>query len=113
MIETIGQRGNTLVRRLVLEPGMATPWHVDPFHRITVVVRGEALAIEYRSGRETDRAVVAAGQTEWDAPTDQVHRAVNLGRSTYEEVAIFFLDRPDAVPQPVISEARQSNAGAA
>ena len=26
--------------------GMATPWHVDPFHRITVVVRGEALAIQ-------------------------------------------------------------------
>lgn len=109
MIETISQRGNTLVRRLVLEPGMATPWHVDPFHRITVVVRGEVLAIEYRNGREPDRVEVAAGQTEWDAPTDQVHRALNLGGSTYEEVAIFFLDRPDAVPQPIAGEARQSN----
>ena len=88
---------------------MATPWHVDPFHRITVVVRGEVLAIEYRNGREPDRVEVAAGQTEWDAPTDQVHRALNLGGSTYEEVAIFFLDRPDAVPQPIAGEARQSN----
>ena len=101
MIETVSQRGNTLVRRMILEPGMATPWHVDPFYRITVVVRGEALAIEYRSGREPDRVEVVAGQTEWDTPTDQIHRAVNLGRSTYEEVAIFFLDRPDAVPQPI------------
>jgi hypothetical protein len=25
---------------------------------------------------------------------------VNVGVATYEEVAIFFLDHPDAVPQP-------------
>jgi len=99
--ETISQRGTTLVRRLVLEPGMATPWHVDPYHRITVVVRGEALAIEYRDGREPDRVEVFAGETDWDAPTDQVHRALNVGRSTYEEVTIFFLDRPEALPQPI------------
>jgi hypothetical protein len=30
-----------------------------------------------------------------------VHRAPNLGRFTYEEVTIFFLDRPDALPQPI------------
>jgi hypothetical protein len=66
-----------------------------------VVVRGEALAIEYRDGRETDRVEVRAGETDWDAPTDQVHRAVNVGRVTYEEVTIFFLDRPDALPQPI------------
>lgn len=101
MIETISQRGNTLVRRLVLEPGMATPWHVDPFHRMTVVVRGAALAIEYRSGREPERVEFVAGLAEWDAPTDQVHRAVNVGRTTYEKVAIFILDRPDAQPQPI------------
>ena len=69
--ETISQRATTLVRRLVLKPGMATPWHVDPFHRMTVVVCGEALA-------------------------------VNVGRTTYEEVAIFLLDRPDAIPLPIV-----------
>ena len=99
--ESISQRGTTLVRRLVLGPGMATPWHVDPFHRITVVVRGEALAIEYRDGRETVRIGVFAGETDWDEPTGQVHRAVNIGGSIYEEVTIFFLDRPDATPQPI------------
>ena len=80
---------------------MATPWHVDPFDRVSVVVRGEALAIEYRDGRQTDRVEVSAGQADWDFPTNLVHRAVNVGRSTYEEVTIFFLDRPDAVPQPI------------
>lgn len=99
--ETIYQRDRTLVRRLVLEPGKATPWHVDPYHRITVVVRGEMLSIEYRDGREPDRVEVFAGEADWDEPTDRVHRAVNVSRTTYEEVAIFFLDRPDALPQPI------------
>jgi quercetin dioxygenase-like cupin family protein len=101
ILETISQRGTTLVRRLVLEPGMATPWHVDPYHRISVVVRGEVLAIEYKDGREAERVEVSPGVSGWDEPTDQVHRGVNVGRTTYEEVTIFFLDRPDALPQPV------------
>jgi hypothetical protein len=36
----------------------------------------------------------------WDEPTDLVHRGVNVGQHPYEEVTIFFLDHPDAVPQP-------------
>lgn len=98
---TLMQRGTTLVRRLVLAPGESTPWHVDPFDRVSVVIRGEALAIEYRDGREAMRVEVVAGQTDRDAPTEAVHRAVNVGRTTYEEVTIFFLDRPDAVAQPI------------
>lgn len=97
--ETIIHRGTTFVRRLVLEPGEATPWHVDPFHRVSVVVRGEALAIEYRDAGAESVAVMAGG-ADWDLPNDRVHRAVNLGRSTYEEVTVFFLDHPDATPQP-------------
>jgi hypothetical protein len=99
---TISQRGSTVVQRLVLEPGMATPWHVDPYDRISVVVRGEVLAIEYRDGRPPERIEVFVGLAEWDAPTGLVHRAVNVGRTTYEQVTIFFLDRPDAVPQPIV-----------
>ena len=99
--ETLFQRTTTLVRRLVLEPGEATAWHVDPYHRVTVIVRGKALAIEYRDGGGARRVEVAAGQADWDAPSDRVHRAVNLGGETYEEVTIFFLDRSDATPQPV------------
>lgn len=98
--ETIDRRGTTLVRRLVLAPGEATSWHVDPFQRVTVVVRGEALAIEYRDGGEAERVDVRAGQADWDAPTDRGHRAVNIGTTIYEEVTIFFLDRPEAIAQP-------------
>ena len=98
--QRIGLRGATLVRRLILEPGEATPWHLDPFHRITVVVRGESLMIEYRDGAGAERFEVHAGQCDCDEPGDRAHRAVNVGSGPYEEVTIFFLDRPDAIPQP-------------
>jgi len=58
------------------------------------------LAIEYRDGRRSNHAAVTPGQVDWDQPTDRVHRAVNVGAARYEEVTIFFLDRPGAVPQP-------------
>lgn len=94
------QRGTILVRRLQLEPGEAMPWHRDPFHRVTVVLGGDALAIEYRDGCEQHAVEVTPGQVDWDEPTDQVHRGVNVGQQPYAEITIFFLDRPDAVPQP-------------
>jgi quercetin dioxygenase-like cupin family protein len=98
--EKLFQRGTTLARRLRLAPGEAMPWHRDPFHRVTVVLSGDALAIEYRDGGESDRFEVAPGQADWDEPSDRVHRGVNVGEQPYEEVTIFFLDRPDAVAQP-------------
>lgn len=98
--EVVLQRGNTLVRRLHLAPGETMPWHRDPFHRVTVVLSGDALAIEFRDGGETQRVEVSPGLAGWDEPTDVFHRAVNVGEQAYEEITIFFLDRPDAVPQP-------------
>jgi len=85
----------------VLEPGEATAWHVDPYSRVSIIIRGTALAIEYRNGEESKRVEVVAGQADWDNPTDEIHRAVNVGGESYEEVTIFFLDRNDAIPQPV------------
>jgi quercetin dioxygenase-like cupin family protein len=99
--ETLIQRGTTVVKRLVLEPGEATPWHTDPYHRVTVIVRGKTLAIEYRDGEEAERVEVSAGQAEWDEPSDRVHRAVNLSGETYEQVMIVFLDHSGAIPQPI------------
>jgi hypothetical protein len=98
--ETLFQRGTTLVRRLRLEPGEAMRWHRDPFHRVTVVLQGDALAIEPYEGSDVYRFEVTPGQADWDEPSDRLHRAVNVGRERYEEIAIFFLDMPDAVPQP-------------
>jgi|SRR5215471_15085005 len=98
--EVLHHRGNCLVRRQRLAPGEATPWHRDPFHRVTVVLSGDLLEIEFRDDGEAQRWKVTAGEVDWSEPTDRVHRAVNVGREIFEEVVTFFLDRPDAAPQP-------------
>jgi hypothetical protein len=100
--EILIKHGPTLVRRLVLEPEEATAWHVDPYYRVSVVVRGKALSIEYQDTGRAQQVEVAAGQAEWDEPTHRVHRAVNVGGETYEEVTIFFLDLTHATPQPIV-----------
>ncbi len=93
-------RGNCLVRRQRLAPGEASPWHRDPFHRVTVVLSGDLLNIEFRDGGETLTWKVTVGEVDWSEPSDRVHRAVNVGKKPFEEVVTFFLDRPDAEPQP-------------
>ncbi len=98
--EVLHHRGNYLVRRQRLMPGQATPWHRDPFHRVTVVLSGDLLDIEFRDGGETQSWKVTAGEVDWVEPGDRVHRAVNVGKEVFEEVVTFFLDRPDAEPQP-------------
>jgi quercetin dioxygenase-like cupin family protein len=98
--EILFERGTTLVRRLCLAPGEAMPWHRDPFHRVTVVLRGDTLCIEFRDSVDRRRFEVKSGQVDWDEPTDRIHRGINIGKQPYEEVTIFFLDRPGAAPQP-------------
>jgi quercetin dioxygenase-like cupin family protein len=98
--ERLFQRGTTLVRRLRLAPGEAMPWHRDPFHRVAVVLHGDALAIEYADGGDSQRFAVSPGQVDWDEPSDRAHRGVNVGELPYEEITIFFLDHPDDVAQP-------------
>ena len=58
--EILLRRGNYLVRRL--PPGHATPWHRDPFHRVTVVLSGDMLHIEFQDGAETERSTITAGE---------------------------------------------------
>ena len=98
--QVLHHRGNYLVRRQRLAPGEATPWHRDPFHRVTVVLSGDLLKIEFRHGGEAVQWNVTAGEVDWVEPSDRVHRAVNVGKEVFEEVVTFFLDRPDAEPQP-------------
>ena len=98
--QVLHHRGNYLVRRQRLAPGEATPWHRDPFHRVTVVLSGDLLNIEFRDGEETLPWKITVGEVDWSEPSDRVHRAVNAGKALFEEVVTFFLDRPDAVPQP-------------
>jgi len=48
--EVLHEREATVVRRSTLAPGETTAWLRDPCHRITVVLRGERLRIEWRDG---------------------------------------------------------------
>jgi quercetin dioxygenase-like cupin family protein len=98
--QVLHHRGNYLVRRQRLAPGEATPWHRDPYHRVTVVLSGDLLNIEFRDSGETQSWNITVGEVDWSEPSDRVHRAVNIGKEVFEEVVTFFLDCPDAVPQP-------------
>jgi hypothetical protein len=67
---------------------------------VTVVLSGDLLKIEFRDGREAQTWKVTGSEVDWSEPSDRVHGAVNVGQEVFEEVVTFFLDRPDAVPQP-------------
>jgi hypothetical protein len=69
---------------------------VDPHHRVTVVLRGDLLRIEYKEGGDPKTIRVKAGQTDWDEPNDRPHRGVNSGSVPHEEITIFLLDHPGA-----------------
>jgi hypothetical protein len=43
---------------------------------------------------------MTVGEVDWLEPSDRVHRAVNVGKAVFEEVVTFFLDHPEAAPQP-------------
>jgi quercetin dioxygenase-like cupin family protein len=98
--QVLHHRGNYLVRRQCLAPGEATPWHRDPFPRVTVAMSGDLLKIEFRDGGETLIWNITVGEVDWSEPSDRVHRAVNVGKEGFEEIVTFFMDRPDTVPQP-------------
>ena len=67
--ETISDRDDLIIRRHILEPGEALPWHTDLCHRFTVVVTGEALSIEYRDSGEIETFPVHPGMADWDGAT--------------------------------------------
>lgn len=98
--EIITERDDLVIRRLVLEPGEAMPWHTDPCRRFTVVVRGDLLHIEYKDSGRRQPVPVHPGQADWDEPESRVHRGVNAGATPYEEVVLFFREYSGIVPQP-------------
>ena len=98
--EVLYRRSGVLVRRMMLEPGQASPWHRDVCHRVTVVLSGRRLAMEFLAGGPVHEAEVRAGQVDWSAPSSQVHRAINIGHDRYEEVVTFFLGYRGQNPQP-------------
>jgi quercetin dioxygenase-like cupin family protein len=104
--EIVIHYGTTMVCRLRLAPGEAMPWHRDPFRRIAVVLRGDVLSSEYRDGGESQRIEITPGEVEWEEPTERVHRAVNVGEQSYEQVTIFLLDLRTQSRNPATSNVR-------
>src|SRR5690242_14637314 len=102
--DALFRRGTTFVRRQCLGPGEALPWHREPFHRVTVVLSGDVLSIEYRDGGEGRRVPVTPGQVDWDEPNDRIHRAVNVGQEEYHEVRSSCW----TIPTPYLNRARGS-----
>jgi len=98
--EVITRRDDLMIRRLVLEPGEAMPWHTDACHRFSVIVRGQQLSIEFRETGAQLTVSVHPGMVDWDVPDARVHRAVNTGSTPYEEVVTFFLRTSGINPQP-------------
>jgi hypothetical protein len=98
--EVITRRDDLMIRRLVLEPGEAMPWHTDACHRFSVIVRSQQLSIEFRETGERITVPVHPGMVDWDTPDARVHRAVNTGSTPYEEVVTFFLGSSGIDPQP-------------
>ena len=66
--ETISERDDLIIRRHILEPGEALPWHTDLCHRFTVVVTGEKLHIEFRDTGQIETIPVHPGLADWDKP---------------------------------------------
>ena len=99
--EVITRRDDLMIRRLVLELGEAMPWHTDACHRFSVIVRGQQLTLEFRETGEQIEVAVCPGMVDWDQPDARVHRAVNTGATTYEEVVTFLLSAPGLEPQLV------------
>lgn len=100
LVERLSERDDLVIRRLILEPGEATPWHTDACERFSVVVRGDTLTIEFKDAGQPIGVAVRAGMAGWDAPEPRIHRAVNSGTGVYEEVVTFFRAGAHVEPQP-------------
>lgn len=106
--ELISEREGLVIRRRILEPNEATPWHVDSGHRFSVIVRGERLALEFQDGSEPLEFAVAPGEAGWDPPEPRLHRAVNVGGSPYEEVVTYYRAGAHVEPPPGDDDPRQA-----
>jgi len=98
--EVVEMRKHAIVRRMTLRVGEGTEWHVDPCRRYSVVLSGNRLTIEFRHSEGLEVWSVHRGMAGWDDPDPRVHRAINAGTETYEELVTFLLPGPGADPQP-------------
>ena len=98
--ETITEKDDLEIRRLVLLPNESTTWHRDTCSRFTVVVKGSKLTIEYRASGKLEEVDVYPGLAGWEDPEPLIHRATNTADDIYEEVTTFYKPAPETTPQP-------------
>jgi hypothetical protein len=100
-VRVIESTDRYVVREMVLAPGEAMYWHVDPCRRFSVVLGGDRLSIEFMdpaAAREDFH--VYRGLAGWDEPEPRVHRAVNTGREPFVEIVRFLRESASQVVQP-------------
>jgi len=85
--EILHHRECVFVRRQVLAPGESTKWHRDPCRRISVVLKGQALAIEFGDATRTVRVAVTPGEVDWSKPSDRVRRSICSGKRMLSALA--------------------------
>jgi hypothetical protein len=102
LVEVFLSRPDIAIRKLLLEPGEATPWHVDPCRRFSIALQGEQLTIEDRETGQREAIQLEPGMTGWDEPSARVHRAVNTGESVYEEIVVFLIEPAGIDYQPEV-----------
>lgn len=99
-IRTLEATDRYIVREMVLAPGEAMYWHVDPCRRFSIVLGGDRLAIEFLDSTPREEFAVYPGLSGWDEPEPRVHRAVNTGREPFVEVVRFLRQSASQVVQP-------------
>jgi hypothetical protein len=77
--KTITEQDDLIIRRHILEPHEALPWHTGLCKRFAVVVTGEKLQIEFRDTGEIETIPVQPGLVDWDKPEPASIAASTLG----------------------------------
>ena len=98
--EVITKRDDLLIRRQILEPGQAGPWHTDPCHRFSVVVSGTACASSSARPASRSRCRCTRGWRTGTLPSPVSTVPSTSGTLASEEVVSFYLDPPGIEAQP-------------
>jgi hypothetical protein len=71
---------------------------------------GRGCALDRVPGRgESHRVEISPGRVDSEEPTERIHGAVNVGKQPHEQVTVFWLNRPDAVPPPTEEQVSSLN----
>ena len=98
--QSLFRHGTTMVRRLRLAPGRLCHGIATRFAGLLWCSVATCSRLSTVIGARANTSRSRRRQVEWEEPTKRIHRAVNVGKKDYEQVTVFLLDHPDAVPQP-------------